>query len=250
MPAEKIPQDGVAINTHFVNELDDVSALLADKQEVIQQLEVKLRSTANRLTRSEARCGEMIKERQRVASNFQVMAQRLDEAEGRSVTGGNAERRIWELQSALSGKETQLKKLRTALINLKQEFVQAQESAAEAAAGSGFSRKQQCSSSQLEKLSRQNEVLAREAENAIKSLRKAKEHEARKTKTLESLQHKRDRLQHKHSGLYERLTKVQASLTTSQTELDELKKHRGSPPKKSLQQSQWSSDEKVTDEEV
>ncbi len=244
---EKITQDGgVATNAaaHVVNQLDDVPAVLVDKQkEVMQQLEVKLRTTANRLTRSEARCGEMIKERQRMVSKYQVMAQRLDEAEGTSITVGNAERRIRELQSALSVKETQLKKLRTALNNVKQELVQTQESAAEsAAAGSALLKKQQCSSTQLEKLTHENAVLAKDAENAIKSLRKAKEHEAKKTKTLESLQHE-------NSGLYEKLTKVQALLTTSQTELDELKKYRGggAPPKTSLRQSSslWSS----TDEE-
>ncbi len=246
----EITQDRVAINARFVNQLDDVSALLANKQEVIQKLEVKLRTATNRLTRSEVRCGEMIKERQRVASEFQVMAQRLDEAESRSGIGGNTERRIRELQSTVSGKETQLKKLRTALINLKKEFVQAQESAAKAAAGlEKDSRMQQCSSSQLERLSHQNEVLAREAENAIKSLKSAKQHEERKTKVLESLKHERKALQDENSGLAEKLANVQASLTMSQTELVELKKKQPGNLKKSLRgESQWSSDEKEADE--
>ncbi len=253
--------DGVAINARLVNQLDDVSALLANKQEVIQQLEVKLRNTTNRLTRSEARCSEMIKERHRMASEFQVMSHRLEEESSRfttttTTTGGKEENRVRELQLTVSGKETQLKKLRTALIDLKKEFVQAQESAAEAAAGleKDDTKKQQCHNSQLEKLTRQNEVLAREAENAMKKLKKAKEHEEKNIKTLEALQHERNALQHENSGLIEKLTKIQASLTTSQTELNELKEklRGGGTPKKSssLRQFQWSSTNEEEDSEI
>ncbi len=236
---------------HIVNQLDNMSALLANKQEIIHQLEVKLRTTTNRLTRSEARCSEMIKERNRMASEFQVVVtsnRRLEEGERNRfavttttgtnpTTGSKEEKRIRELQLTVTGKETQIKKLRTALSNLKKEFVRAQESAAELTAGfeKNDAKKQRCHSSQLERISRQNEVLARDVDIVMKSLKKAKEHEERKTKTLEALQHERNALQHENSGLIEKLTEIQASLTASQTEVNELKELQrgvGGIPKK------------------
>ena len=122
--------------------MEEATSIIADKDETVRQLELKLRTANNQRAIAEDRCGRALEEQERMKGDMATLAQQLQDAEERVLdalrvkAGGAAPKSIAagkqvgvaaDLRATLAAKEEKLRGLRTAIVRLKEEFIKAEE---------------------------------------------------------------------------------------------------------------------------
>ncbi|CAM9189161.1 unnamed protein product [Chrysoparadoxa australica] len=128
--------EGMALNVRLMEQVEEISAVISEKDETNRQLELKLRTASNQRERAETRCGETLEEMDKMKSDMIALATQLEDAEERALEAledTSGKEKIKELRKALLAKEGTVRGLRTALVKLKEEFVAAEEAREEAA---------------------------------------------------------------------------------------------------------------------
>ncbi|GMH51677.1 hypothetical protein TrST_g11013 [Triparma strigata] len=117
----------------LVAQVEEAALLIAEKDESIHQLELKLRTAEAARERAEARCGGSLEEMERMKSDMVTLAAQLQESEERvleAMEDRTAAKKIGELQAQLRSKETKMTNLRQAVVRLKQAFMESEEARA------------------------------------------------------------------------------------------------------------------------
>ena len=117
----------------LVEQVEQAALLIAEKDDAIQKLELKLRTAEGARERAESRCGGALEEMDRQRADMITLAAQLQESEERvleAMEDRSAAKKISELQSQLRSKETKMATLRQAVVKLKQAFIESEEARA------------------------------------------------------------------------------------------------------------------------
>jgi chromosome segregation ATPase len=209
--------EGVSLNAKLMDQLEEVAAYLAEKEHTISQLELKLGTVTNKLATAEARCGAALQEREKMEGDMVTLAHHLQDAEERASAVAHNER-MTELKKMVVSKESKLKHLRGALIRLKQEFIHAQEDAAEKIGVEELTRSRRVDG-RAEALKLQVDELQQDLASLQEGLVKAKKDIERSNDARSKLQAAKDRLMEENERLGEELSRAERSAASREGEL-------------------------------
>jgi hypothetical protein len=130
----ELTESGAHLSRRLMEQVEDATGIIAEKDEEVRQLELKLRTAHNQRERAEERCGAALAENEKIKQDLITLARQLQDAEERVLDalkgkGGptGTKTQVAELRAALSSKEEKLRGLRLAIVRLKEEFIRAEE---------------------------------------------------------------------------------------------------------------------------